>query len=64
MKASEIREKHVDELNEMLASLKEEQFNLRVQKSLGQLESSGRVTQVRKDIARVKTILTELKQKG
>lgn len=59
MKANEFREKSVDELKEALASLKEEQFNLKVQKSMGQLQNLNRVKQVRRDIARVKTILTE-----
>ena len=56
MKASEVRTKTVDQLNDELASLKKEQFNLRFQKATGQLEKTSRINEVRKDIARVKTI--------
>ena len=56
MKASDIRTKTADQLNDELASLKKEQFNLRFQKATGQLEKSSRINEVRKDIARVKTI--------
>ncbi len=56
MKASDVRAKSVDQLNDELASLKKEQFNLRFQKATGQLENTGRVRVVRKDIARVKTL--------
>ena len=59
MKASEIRTKTPDQLNDDLASLKKEQFNLRFQKATGQLEKTGRVKQVRRDIARIKTIAAE-----
>jgi large subunit ribosomal protein L29 len=45
-----------DQLQDELVSLKKEQFNLRFQRATGQLENTSRVTQVRKDIARVKTI--------
>lgn len=61
MKASEMREKTIEELKETLLSLKEEQFNLKIQKSLGQLENPSRITVVRKDIARVNTLITEKK---
>jgi large subunit ribosomal protein L29 len=61
MKASELREKTIKELKETLLSLKEEQFNLKIQKSLGQLENPSRITVVRKDIARVNTLITEKK---
>ena len=57
MKAEDIRTKTVDELTDQLASLKKEQFNLRFQKATGQIEKTHRVDQVRKDIARIKTIL-------
>lgn len=60
MKTSELREKSVEELNAMLLDLKQEIFNLRVQKSLGQLENNSRKGLVRKDVARIKTVLTEL----
>lgn len=59
MKASELRDKSVDELNNELKGLLREQFNLRMQKGIGQLAQPHRVNQVRREIARVKTILTE-----
>ena len=59
MKASEIRTKTADQLNDELASLKKEQFNLRFQKATGQLEKTARVREVRRDIARIKTIAAE-----
>jgi len=59
MKASDVRAKSPDQLNEDLASLKKEQFNLRFQKATGQLEKTGRVRQVRRDIARIKTIAAQ-----
>ena len=59
MKAADIRSQTVDELDTQLADLKKEQFNLRFQKATGQLEKTGRVKQVRRDIARTKTIAAE-----
>ncbi len=59
MKAEDLRAKTPDELTEQLLGLKKEAFNLRVQKATGQLENPARVRQVRRDIARVKTILRE-----
>ena len=56
MKATDVRAKSVDELQDELAKLKKEQFNLRFQKATGQLEKTSRVNEVRRDIARVKTI--------
>jgi large subunit ribosomal protein L29 len=56
MKASDVRTKTADQLNDELASLKKEQFNLRFQRATGQLENTRRVTEVRKDIARLKTL--------
>ncbi|MCM2475620.1 50S ribosomal protein L29 [Agrobacterium sp. a22-2] len=56
MKAEEVRGLSADQLKDKLADLKKEQFNLRFQKATGQLEKSSRVNEVRKDIARVKTI--------
>ncbi len=56
MKASDVRALTDDQLKDELAKLKKEQFNLRFQKATGQLEKSSRITEVRKDIARVKTI--------
>lgn len=59
MKASDLRAKTVDELKDELLKLKKEQFNLRFQKASGQLENTARVRQVRRTLARIKTILTE-----
>ncbi|MCD7890780.1 MAG: 50S ribosomal protein L29 [Ruminococcus sp.] len=59
MKASEIREMSVDEMNEKLVSLKEELFNLRFQLVVNQLENTARLKAVKKDIARIKTTLRE-----
>ncbi|CAM5187459.1 50S ribosomal protein L29 [Alishewanella longhuensis] len=59
MKASELKAKSVEELNAELLGLLREQFNLRMQAATGQLAQSHLLKQVRRDIARVKTILTE-----
>ena len=59
MKASELREKSADELQEALLGLRQEQFRLRVQKSIGQLGQSHLLQQTQRDIARVKTVLNE-----
>ena len=59
MKAVELKTKSTDELSELLAGLKKEQFNLRFQQASGQLENTARVRQVRRDIARIKTVLGE-----
>ena len=59
MKASEIREKNVDELNKELMELLREQFNLRMQKGTGQLARPHQMKDVRRNIARVKTVLRE-----
>ena len=59
MKADDIRAKTQDQLHDDLASLKKEQFNLRFQKATGQLEKTARVKEVRRDIARIKTIAAE-----
>jgi large subunit ribosomal protein L29 len=59
MKATELKEKSVEELNVELLSLLREQFNLRMQASTGQLEKTDQLRKVRRNIARVKTILTE-----
>jgi large subunit ribosomal protein L29 len=53
---SDIRTMTADQLNDELAKLKKEQFNLRFQRATGQLENTGRIGQVRKDIARVMTV--------
>jgi large subunit ribosomal protein L29 len=57
MKAAELRTKTEDQLREQLLQLKKEQFNLRFQRATGQLENTARVREVRRDIARIKTIL-------
>lgn len=59
MKAAELRDKTPDQLREDLDSLKKEGFNLRFQAATGQLENTARKRQVRRDAARVKTILNE-----
>ena len=58
MKASELREMTVEELNEKLADLKKELFNLRFQLAVNQLENPMRIKAVKKDIARVNTVIT------
>ena len=59
MQAGEVRDLTTDELKDKLLQLKKEQFNLRFQKASGQLEKTNRVGEVRKDIARIKTVLGE-----
>ena len=56
MKAEEFRGLTADQLDEQLAKLKKEQFNLRFQRASGQLENTSRVREVRRDIARLKTV--------
>ncbi len=60
-KPTDLRAKGADNLPSLLLDLRKEQFNLRFQRATGQTEGVGRVRQVRRDIARVKTIMTELK---
>jgi large subunit ribosomal protein L29 len=57
MKAEEVRGRTTDELKDQLLALKKEQFNLRFQRASGQLENTARVGTVRRDIARIKTVL-------
>ena len=64
MKAKEIRELSAEELNQKLASLKEELFNLRFQHATGQLENPMRIKDVKKSIARIKTIQREAEIKA
>ena len=59
MKANELRQKNSAELAEELLQLRREQFNLRMQQATGQLARSDQYRRVRKDIARVKTVMTE-----
>ena len=60
--ATEVRSKTQDELKQSLLDLKKEQFNLRFQKANGQLENTTRARSVRREIARIKTILYEQDQ--
>ncbi|NCF52356.1 50S ribosomal protein L29 [Gammaproteobacteria bacterium] len=62
MKAPELRGKSVDELQEELVALRREQFNLRMQQATGELTHNHQHRRVRKDIARVKTVLNELQR--
>ena len=57
--ADDYRGKSADELSEQLTKLKKEQFNLRFQRANGQLEKTNRVRVVRKEIARIQTVMTE-----
>ena len=59
MKASELRSKSADELTQELQSLLRAQFNLRMQKATQQLNNTSQIRKVRRDIARVRTILTQ-----
>ena len=60
-KPVDIRAKSTDQLDTLLLDLRREQFNLRFQRATGQNEGQGRIKAVRRDIARVKTILAEKK---
>jgi len=64
MKASELRNRSSEELQTQLEGLLKEQFNLRMQAGTGQLSRPSRVKEVRREIARVKTIMTETKSSG
>ena len=64
MKASDLRSRTVDELSEEVDTLGREIFNLRFQRASGQLENTARVRQVRRDIARIKTILDERRRQS
>ncbi|PWK51944.1 50S ribosomal protein L29 [Pleionea mediterranea] len=59
MNANDLREKSVDELNAELIELSKEQFNLRMQHATGQLNQTHQLKQVRRNIARVKTVLNQ-----
>jgi large subunit ribosomal protein L29 len=56
-KADDFRAKSVDELNDQLVGMKKEQFNLRFQRANGQAENTGRIRILRRDIARIQTVL-------
>jgi len=58
-KADDFRSHSADELSSQLAGLKKEQFNLRFQRANGQVENTGRIRTLRRDIARIQTVLTE-----
>jgi len=60
MNATELKEKTLDQLQEMLAELKKEAFNLRFQAATNQLENTSRMRSVKKDVARVKTIINQV----
>ena len=64
MKAKEIREQSVDELSKTLSDLEEQLFKLRFQKSTGQIEDPTKIRQVRKDIARVLTVINDRRAQG
>ncbi len=64
MKIADVRSMSTDQVSDELASLKKEQFNLRFQRASGQLENTSRVRQVRRDIARLKTIAAEKRSAG
>jgi large subunit ribosomal protein L29 len=58
-KAEDFRAKTPDELNTQLTGMKKEQFNLRFQRANGQVDNTGRIRTLRRDIARIETVLTE-----
>ena len=58
-KTEDFRIKSADELSTQLSNLKKEQFNLRFQRANGQVENTGRIRVLRRDIARIQTVLTE-----
>ena len=59
MTAAELREKTPDQLREELVNLKKEQFNLRFQAATGQMENTARFRELRRNVARVKTVLNQ-----
>ena len=59
MSAEDVRAKSDDQLKDSLVELKKEQFNLRFRRATGQVEDTSRIRTIRRDIARVKTVLTE-----
>ena len=63
MKYNEIKKKTKDELIDLLKNLKKENYNLRFQKKNGQLEKTGRIKQVKKDLARTKTKMKQIEVK-
>ncbi|MDR3830939.1 MAG: 50S ribosomal protein L29 [Mediterraneibacter sp.] len=59
---NELKEKYVEELNEELVAAKKELFNLRFQNATNQLDNTSRIKEVRKNIARIQTLITEAKR--
>ena len=64
MNASELRQKSTDELKQELLALLREQFNLRMQRGQGQQTQLHQIKRVRRDVARVKTVIAEIERKG
>lgn len=64
MKAKELRDKSAEELNKELVALRREQFNLRMQQATGQLSQTHQFGNLRRDIARIKTVLSEARKQG
>jgi large subunit ribosomal protein L29 len=64
MNASELRSKSIVELSEQLIGLRQEQFNLRMQRGQGQQTQVHQIKRVRRDVARVKTVIAEIERKG
>jgi large subunit ribosomal protein L29 len=64
MKIADIRGKTADQLNDELTNLRKEQFNLRFQRASGQLENVARIRVVRRDIAKIMTVLAERRRKS
>lgn len=64
MKAKDLREKSAEELNKELLALRREQFNLRMQQATGQLSQTHQFSNLRHDIARIKTVLSEARKQG
>lgn len=64
MKATELREKSTEDLNSELLALRREQFNLRMQQATGQLSQTHQFGRIRRDIARIKTVLNEARNQG
>lgn len=62
MKAADIKTMSIDQIDDEVLKLKKEQFNLRFQRATGQLENTARVREVRRDIARLKTIAQQKRQ--
>ena len=64
MKASEIRKMSVEDINKKIVELKQELFELRMKQATGNLEKPHMINKLRKDVARLKTVLTELENDG